>query len=175
MKQLQHKGYVGSVEVSFEDGVIYGKLLHIRDLVTFEADEISAIERAFVDAVEDYLEDCADSGQVPNKPFKGQFNVRVGADLHRDLANSAAAENVSLNEYVAKVLSCHGHVEKNGQIRSPKADVSVVIQGVAEQTLVSDSTPIYINPMSSRESETADRQQYPRFATIKSKKSIRVQ
>lgn len=42
------------------------------------------------------------------RPYSGKFNLRVGARLHRRLAMEAAAENLSLNQYVVRRLSSDG-------------------------------------------------------------------
>ncbi len=57
---MKYKGYVGSVEVDVDEGVFYGKLLHIRDLVNYEADTPGNLKIAFMEAVDEYLEDCAE-------------------------------------------------------------------------------------------------------------------
>lgn len=111
MTLLRYKRYIGSAEVSVEDGVVFGKLLHIRDLVTYEAETIPELQMAFEAAVDDYIQDCLDSGRQPDEPYKGVFNVRVPAVLHRDLAFAAKQSETTLNEYVVRVLSCHSRIE----------------------------------------------------------------
>jgi predicted HicB family RNase H-like nuclease len=106
---LEHKGFQGSVEFSFENNVLFGKILHINDLVSFEAESPVGLHEAFVEAVEDYLETCADLGVEPNKPFSGTFNVRIGRDLHRDAARQAVREDKSLNDLVKDAIECHIH------------------------------------------------------------------
>jgi predicted HicB family RNase H-like nuclease len=44
MKMLEYKGYVGSVEASIEEGVLFGQLMFIAALVTYEADTVKALE-----------------------------------------------------------------------------------------------------------------------------------
>jgi predicted HicB family RNase H-like nuclease len=96
-KMMEHKGYYGSVEFSPEDKVFFGKLEYISDLVSFEATEAPHLEKAFHDAVDDYLITCQKAGKEPDKPCKGSFNVRVAPDIHRGLAKIAASRSVSLN------------------------------------------------------------------------------
>jgi hypothetical protein len=55
---LEHKGYSGSVEFSADDDVFFGKINRIRDVVTFEADSVVKLKKAFKDAVEDYIDLC---------------------------------------------------------------------------------------------------------------------
>ena len=100
MKTMTYKDYAGSAEVSVEDGVLYGKLLGIRDLVTYEADTPAGLKAAFVESVDDYLADCAEEGREPDRPFKGTFNVRIGAALHRQVALEAFARHMSLNDLI---------------------------------------------------------------------------
>lgn len=51
-----YKGYVGSIEFSEESGVFYGKVLKIRDLVSYEADTHEEMQKSFEEAVDDYIE-----------------------------------------------------------------------------------------------------------------------
>ena len=111
MKELKYKGYIGSVDLSVDDGVLHGKLLFISDLVTYEAENATGLVEAFHEAVDDYLAYCEDEGKAPDTPYKGSFNVRIKPELHRELAETARSRGRSLNEYIAGVLSCHKHVE----------------------------------------------------------------
>ncbi len=104
MTLLEHKGYTGTAELSVEDGVFAGKIAFIRDVVTFESGTAAGLMRAFREAVDAYLADCAKSGKVADKPFKGQFNVRTSPNVHRAYAMLAAERGVSFNEAVAGAL-----------------------------------------------------------------------
>lgn len=104
---MKYKNYIGSIEVSLEDNVLHGKLLHIKDLVTYEANTPAELEVAFHEAVDDYLTECEADGVQPDVPFKGVFNVRITPVLHRNLAMSAQAKGCNLNEYVKSVLEAH--------------------------------------------------------------------
>lgn len=104
MKHLEHKGYTGTAELSVEDGVFAGKIAFIRDLVTFESSTAVGLVRAFKEAVDAYLDDCRKNGRTPDRPFKGQFNVRTSPKVHRAYALLAAERGVSFNEVVARAL-----------------------------------------------------------------------
>ena len=101
---MEYRGYIGTAELSEEDGVFHGKLAHLRDLVTYESKTASGIVKAFHEAVDAYLADCAADGRAPDKPYKGQFQVRVPPDLHREYARLAIERGVSLNEVVTDAL-----------------------------------------------------------------------
>jgi predicted HicB family RNase H-like nuclease len=100
----EYKGYVGSVHYSAEDEVFHGKLEGIRDLVTYEATDVSSLKQAFQEAVDDYLETCQKKKRTPATPFRGSFNVRVGPNLHKEAALYAAEHDQSLNSVVSKAL-----------------------------------------------------------------------
>lgn len=55
MTTLSHRGYTGSVEYSAEDKIYFGKILHIADLVSYEAETPSKLQIEFEDAVDDYI------------------------------------------------------------------------------------------------------------------------
>ena len=101
---FEYKGYSGSVEASIEDGVLHGKILFVTDVVTYEADTLPQLEQEFNAAVDDYLDTCKALDVTPCKPFKGSFNVRIGAQLHKSIAVMAARQGVSLNDFIKTTL-----------------------------------------------------------------------
>ena len=44
---FKHNGYIGSIETSVEDDCLFGKLLFVRELVTYEAQTISGLKSEF--------------------------------------------------------------------------------------------------------------------------------
>ncbi len=101
---LEFKGYAGSVEFSADDKVFFGKIVGIRDVVTFEGATVKELTKAFHESVNDYLETCKEMGKDPDKEFKGSFNVRVKPSIHRLISVRSAAMKISLNHFVEKVL-----------------------------------------------------------------------
>ncbi|PPI86249.1 toxin-antitoxin system HicB family antitoxin [Marinobacter maroccanus] len=104
MSLLKHRGQLGSVDFDLDTKRLFGKLMFIDDLVTYEASDLEGLEREFRISVDEYLADCEELGVAPNKPFKGSFNVRVGSELHKKVAHRAAETGVGLNDYVIKAL-----------------------------------------------------------------------
>jgi predicted HicB family RNase H-like nuclease len=102
---LTYKEYIGSVSFSAEDDIFHGKIEAINDLVTFEGESVRELKKAFKDAVDDYLETCKELGKSPDKTFKGSFNVRVTADLHRKAVVAATKKKITLNEFVKKAIA----------------------------------------------------------------------
>lgn len=101
---MEHRGYLGAVAFDDQDNVFHGRVLGIRDTVTFEGTTVSDLRRAFRDSVDDYVDMCAERGEAPDRPFSGQFIVRLTPELHRAISLRAAQEGKSLNAWVADLL-----------------------------------------------------------------------
>ncbi|MGH8012445.1 MAG: type II toxin-antitoxin system HicB family antitoxin [Candidatus Binataceae bacterium] len=101
---LNHNGYTGSVEFSEEDGLLNGKLIGIRDAITYEGKDVKSLTRNFRKAVDEYLAFCEVEGKTPDKPFKGSLNIRISPELHRTLATRAEQKQKSLNAVISDAL-----------------------------------------------------------------------
>lgn len=67
---VEYKGYTGSVEISEEDGLFYGQLLGLRSLISYHGNTATAFLQSFHDAVDSYLQLCAEQGIVPEQGKK---------------------------------------------------------------------------------------------------------
>ena len=101
---MTYKGYYGSVHYHDEDQVFHGKIEFIRSLVNYEGTDVKNLRAAFEQSVDDYLELCQEEGIKPEMPFKGSFNVRTGADLHRRAALLAKSKGTNLNAIITDAL-----------------------------------------------------------------------
>lgn len=60
-----------------------------------------------------YLELCEKIGKIPEKEFKGSFNIRISPEVHKQIALVAAQKDISLNRYVANVIEESLNPKKN--------------------------------------------------------------
>lgn len=104
MKNLEYKGYTGTIEYSKEDGLFFGKVIGIQSLISYEGETGPQLETDFTEAIDCYLEDCKNEDIQPEKAFKGSFNVRVSPTLHKEAALRAKEEGESLNKLVSQSL-----------------------------------------------------------------------
>ncbi len=104
MKNLEYKGYTGSIEYSKEDDLLFGKVLGINGLISYEGNTGKELESDFKEAIDTYLADCKREGLSPEKPFKGSFNVRISPKLHQKAALLAMEDKMSLNNFVAESI-----------------------------------------------------------------------
>lgn len=101
---MKYKGYEGKVEFDEDAAIFHGEVINTRDVITFQGSSVRELQKAFRDSVDDYLEFCATRGEEPEKPFSGQFPVRVSPELHRAAALAARRRGESLNAFVEHAL-----------------------------------------------------------------------
>ena len=101
---LEYQGYQGSVEFCGEDKILFGKIMFIDSLIMYHGESVVELEKAFHEAVDEYLAHCLKNKKEPNKPYSGGFNVRIGPELHRGAAQRAYREGKSLNEFVKQTI-----------------------------------------------------------------------
>ncbi len=105
MKAMQYKGYAARIEYSDEDGCLVGHIAGIKDIVGFHGGSVSEIRVAFEEAVDDYLDMCAETGKRPDKPYSGRIMLRVSPELHAHAAMQAELHGMSLNQWAAECLA----------------------------------------------------------------------
>ena len=102
---MKYKGYIGHVEYDNEAKIFHGEVLGLRDIITFQGDSVDELEQSFKDSVNDYLDWCKRRKEKPEKTFSGTFNLRIPPELHAKLVIQARALDLSLNAFVAQMLT----------------------------------------------------------------------
>ncbi len=116
MKNFEYKSYTGTIEYSNEDGLLYGKVLGIQGLISYEGTTGKELEADFIAAIDSYIANCKQESVAPEKPFKGSFNVRISPQLHQKAALLAMEDKMSLNSFVAESIRRRIIKETGGQI-----------------------------------------------------------
>lgn len=102
---MTYKGYTGTVEYSEEDGCLWGRVIGINDIISYEGQSIAEIRQDFQETVDWYLEDCAARGKQPDKSFSGAVMVNIEPQLQARLERQAMDAGLSFNELVSAKLS----------------------------------------------------------------------
>ncbi len=105
VNSLNYQDYTATITYSAEDEVFFGKVIGLNDLILFEGTSVAELKQAFAEAIEDYLTTCKNLGKSPDKAYKGSFNVRVPASLHKRAALVASQHHVTLNDFVKTALA----------------------------------------------------------------------
>jgi predicted HicB family RNase H-like nuclease len=109
MSLLTYEGYTAEVEYDAQEGILYGRLLDLRDTITFQSESAAEIVDEFHSSVVEYLAFCAEQNIEPAKPYSGTVYIRTSPDVHREAAIAAAQEGKSLNAWLAEIVAQAAH------------------------------------------------------------------
>ena len=105
MQTATYKGYTGKFEIDFEDNLISGIVIDIKDVITFHGHTIEEVLQCFHESVDDYLEFCQELGEDPEKPFSGKLPYRTTPEIHRRIYLAATKAGKSVNAWMDEVLA----------------------------------------------------------------------
>ena len=74
-------------------------------LIYYEGETVEEIKKDFEEAVDYYLNSCAERGIEPAKPYSGKLMLRMPSELHGKIAAAAAAAGTTINEFINSTLS----------------------------------------------------------------------
>ena len=101
---ISYKGYSAQVEIDLDANLLFGRVLDVRTVITFETDRVDGVRAAFEEAIEDYLEFCATRGKEPERPYAGNITLRTSARNHRMFAEASRAAGLSMNAWMERAL-----------------------------------------------------------------------
>jgi predicted HicB family RNase H-like nuclease len=108
---MTYRGYFAKINFDERDGIFWGKVIGIKDSLTFEGETVAQLTEDFHSAINHYLADCKQNGRIPDKPYSGKLTLRVSPGIHAEIAAAAAHAGKSLNKWVADTLNqvVHSH------------------------------------------------------------------
>ena len=148
---LKYKGYFGTAEYSTEDQCLWGKIQFINDVITYESDSAVKIQIEFELAVDDYIEFCVEVGKEPEKTMTGSFNIRIGAELHKQALVRSKSDGVTLNDLIRKSVSqyvcetpdihhhVHTHESSEATVTTQPFEMSVLPAWTSSKEVVNGS------------------------------------
>lgn len=101
---MTYKGYTAEIEVDIEAGILFGRVIDIKDVVTFKGKTVEEIREEFHNSVDDYLGFCEELGEEPDKPFSGKLPFRTTPDRHRKIFLASKKAGKSINAWMDEVL-----------------------------------------------------------------------
>jgi len=104
MNRMMLDGYEARIDFDEEIDLFHGEIINLRDVITFQGRSVDELKAAFADSLADYIAFCEERGEDPEKPYSGQFIVRIEPPLHRAVANAARMKGLSLNKWIATAL-----------------------------------------------------------------------
>jgi predicted HicB family RNase H-like nuclease len=64
---------VAQIEFDEQANILHGKVVNIRNVITFQGESVEELKKSFQDSVDDYLEFCAQRNEEPEKPLSHRF------------------------------------------------------------------------------------------------------
>lgn len=101
---LAYKGYTARIEFDGDDGIFFGRVLGVDDIIGFHGETVAELKKSMKEMIEFYLETCRQKGEKPKKSYSGKILLRLSGDLHAKIAENAAAEGKSINEWGKEVF-----------------------------------------------------------------------
>ena len=101
---MEYKGYLGSIEYSQDDNVMYGKVMGIKSLILYEGETISELKTEFENMVDDYLELCESTGTEPEVPIDDEIYITLDPEIRRDANKLIQSQNISFNKLIEMSL-----------------------------------------------------------------------
>ena len=102
---MKYKKYEATVEFDDELEMFHGSVINTRDVITFYGKSVTELKKEFKNSVESYLEFCKKRGEEPDKPFSGNFALRISPSLHQRLYSTARKSGKSLNALIEETLA----------------------------------------------------------------------
>lgn len=104
---FEYKSYFGSICYSEPDNVLYGKVLGIRSLISYEGDTIKSLKNDFQEAVDDYLELCEEQGMTPEKSSFSPKQLQLSPDLQQEVEFCSQTKGTSFQDIVEQAVESY--------------------------------------------------------------------
>ena len=104
MNTMTYQGYTARVAFDERDALLVGRVLGVRDIISFHGETVAELRADFEAAIDDYLRDCAEQGITPEKSASGNLMLRVPPDLHAQALAAAQVAGKSLNQWAVEAL-----------------------------------------------------------------------
>jgi predicted HicB family RNase H-like nuclease len=101
---LEYRGYTARVTFDARDDIFVGRVLGVRDIISFHADTVADLHKEFQVSIDDYLANCEEMGVTPDRPASGKLLLRISPQTHSAALVAAQSAGKSLNQWVAEVL-----------------------------------------------------------------------
>ena len=132
---MKYRGYTARIDYNATDNILIGVVVGMKEALSFNGASVDELRADFEFAVDHYLASCAAEGIKPERQSSGRLLIRISPDIHAAAAIAAAADAVSLNEWIARALdrqltgigtgagavaepAAHGHTRQKKPVKS---------------------------------------------------------
>lgn len=101
---MKYKDYIAVVEYDDENEVFSGRVVGIKDIISFHGKSVSELKKEFRFSIDDYFKMCKELGREPNRPMPNRFSLRLPPDLFARVNMAAQSEQKSINQFITDCL-----------------------------------------------------------------------
>jgi predicted HicB family RNase H-like nuclease len=101
---MTYKGYKADIKFDSDANTFYGEILNSAAVIHFRGSSVEELEISFKEGIDEYLTVCEEEGITPERPFSGEFRVRISPDLHKKIFFQAKKEKLSINKFAIKAF-----------------------------------------------------------------------
>lgn len=106
MPIIELDGYMAKVVFDPASRAMVGTVINTAlPILTFQADNASALEKEFAISLKVYREMCAEKGVEPARPAPGRFTLRPDVTLHARMQLAADAEGLTVSKWALDKLA----------------------------------------------------------------------
>ena len=102
---MKYRGYTARIDFNNHDNIFVGDIVGMSERLTFHGASVDELRGDFEFAVDHYLAACAAAGLKPERQASGKLLIRIPPDIHAAAGAVAAAEGISLNQWINEVLT----------------------------------------------------------------------
>ncbi|MDQ7016173.1 MAG: type II toxin-antitoxin system HicB family antitoxin [Gammaproteobacteria bacterium] len=111
MNVMEIDGFRAIIKYDPEIELFRGEFIALNGGADFYAEDIKSLKKEGALSLKTFLDMCKEDGVEPRKIYSGKFNVRVPSTLHEEIANVAAANGKSLNQWLIETLDHATHAD----------------------------------------------------------------
>lgn len=100
-----YKGYIAQINMDVDACIIHGRVIGLKDVISFNGESVQEVTQAFHRAVDGYLAVCEELGEKPEKTFSGKIFFRTKPQVHQMICKAAELEGTSISAWMGKVLA----------------------------------------------------------------------
>jgi predicted HicB family RNase H-like nuclease len=102
---IEISGHKAVVAFDPEINLFRGEFIGLNGGADFYAATVDELHKEGKISLRVFLDGCREKGIEPRRNFSGRFNVRLEPDVHEAAVMAAAAEDMSLNEWVSEAIA----------------------------------------------------------------------
>jgi predicted HicB family RNase H-like nuclease len=102
---IEINGHKAVVAFDPEINLFRGEFIGLNGGADFYAATVDELHKEGKISLKVFMDGCRERGIEPRRTFSGRFNVRLEPDVHEAAVIAAAAEDMSLNEWVAEAIA----------------------------------------------------------------------